>query len=94
MLQNDDPDIAEAISAGGKMDIFSDNCVINCTDNGRNITAVVDRFEQGRSISVIINKEIRMTMIYNGHEYVANKQGLEFTTKGPSVVRSVNDGRR
>lgn len=93
MLRIDRGAIAEVTSAGNDMDRVEDECVVTCTDNGNKATAQVLDFKPQQKLTVVLNKAIKMTMNWSGREYVANMQGLEFTTAGPKVTKSW-DGKR
>lgn len=92
MLQIEKMVIAEAISAGSKMDRVEDECVVTCTDNGKAVTAVVMEYKPEK-LTVVLNKSVKLIMPHNGKEYVGNMFGMEFTTPGPKITK-VWDGKR
>lgn len=60
-------------------------CTVTCTDTNRSVTSVVDKYVPGKELTVIIEKSIKVKLVYDVRNkiYVGNKSGLEFTTTGP-----------
>jgi len=65
-------------------DIFAEECVVECTDNGKSVTADVAEFRQGVYLTVIMNT-VKVNMQYQSKfdQYVGGMGGLEFISKGP-----------
>lgn len=61
---------------------YDNKCTVHCTDNDKVAEAEVDHFKKGHFVDVWL-AENKIKMMWNGHVYVGNKMGFEFTTKGP-----------
>ena len=68
-------------------EVYAQETLVECTDNGKSITADVDNFQAGKFLSVIINS-VRVNLQYQdlGDLYVGSMGGLEFVSKGPKVI--------
>ena len=65
-------------------DIFDTSTVVECTDNGKSITADVAEFRKGVYLTVVMNT-VKVNMQYESRfdQYVGSMGGLEFISKGP-----------
>jgi hypothetical protein len=93
MLQIDNQDTAEATSAGNNMNRAEDTCTVTCRDNGKSVLTEVLDFKFQQRLTVVLNKSVKLTLDWNGQEYVTERQGLEFVTTGPKVTK-IWDGKR
>ena len=60
---------------------------ITCTDNGRQVTAVVDEYKPRQFMRVIMAEQ-KIVLTYNpdfGQVYVGNSFGMEFTASDQDV---------
>ena len=70
--------------------LYENTCNITCTDNDIVKEAEVLNFLPGKSLTVTINRQVKLSIVY--HEsatkkfYIGNMTGLEFTTPGPKEV--------
>jgi hypothetical protein len=72
-----------------KTNHFESECSIECTDNGKTVTATVDRFKEKESLVVLLEGKVRVNLRYTKHgEYVGSMSGLEFVTQGPKFLGS------
>jgi hypothetical protein len=67
--------------------IFDTEALVECTDNGKTITADVDNFHQGVYLSVVMNT-VKVNLQYESKfdQYVGSMGGLEFVSKGPKQL--------
>lgn len=72
---------------------FEDTCSVVCEDNGRTVTADVLDFKEGKTISVSLNKSLKLVMPWNGRVYEGKMGGMSFITHGPKGVRYTEGGR-
>jgi len=65
-------------------DVFAQDCIVECTDNGKSITADVSKFVQGVFLEVTMNT-VNVNLQYQERfdQYVGSMGGLEFVSKGP-----------
>ena len=68
-------------------DVFAQDCIVECTDNGKNITADVSKFVQGVFLEVTMNT-VNVNLQYQDRfdQYVGSMGGLEFVSKGPQKL--------
>jgi hypothetical protein len=73
---------------------FEEHCVLHCTDNDKTVDAEVLNHQPFRSLTVTINREIKVPMRYveQHNIYVGSMAGREFTTPGPKEI-NVKEGR-
>jgi hypothetical protein len=50
--------------------------------------AVVESFEDKVKLNVIINKAIKINMIWNGKKYEGRSAGMDFESDGPTVSKT------
>lgn len=72
--------------------VYNTNVILNCTDNGKDVPAVIDNFKDGKSFDAFL-AESKIRMTWNGKTYVGKMFGMEFTCNGPEM-HNVNEGRR
>lgn len=75
---------------------YEDKCTVRCTDNMKSQQAEVINFNPKHSLTVSINRTVKLNMRYNerNHMYIANQSGLEFTTGGPKEITQVDVKKR
>lgn len=68
-------------------EVYAQETLVECTDNGKSITADVDRFQPGQFLSVIMNT-VKVNLQYQGRfdQYVGSMGGMEFVSKGPKII--------
>lgn len=70
-------------------EVYAQETIVECTDNGKSISASVDRFQPGKYLSVVINT-VRVNLQYQAKfdQYVGSMSGMEFVSKGPKRIAS------
>jgi len=65
-------------------DVFAQDCMVECTDNGNSINADVSRFVDSVFLEVVMNT-VKVNLQYDSKfdQYVGSMGGLEFISKGP-----------
>lgn len=61
-------------------------CKVKSVPGGRVVDGVVMEFTPGRSITVVINKLMKIIMKYNGRVYEGRAAGMDFETAGPTQL--------
>ena len=72
--------------------VYDENVTLKCTDNGKEVPAIIDNFKEHKSFDVFLAQS-KIHMKWNGKVYVGNQFGMEFTSKGPEIYH-VTEGRR
>lgn len=75
---------------------YSDKCTLKNTNNDTIVEAEVMDFKPNRSLTVSINRSIKVTLQYKEKNkiYVGNMAGMEFTSAGPIEIAQFNKGKR
>ena len=72
-----------------KQEIYSDNAKLTNTNTGKTVEAEIADLKEGVSLNAYVANE-KIPMRWNGKTYVGNMFGMELTTAGPELVRTVN----
>ena len=59
-----------------------------CVRNQNKVKAEVMDFRENKYLNVVINKSVKLPMIWNGRMYEGRAAGMDFESKGPKVIRS------
>ena len=66
----------------------NNTCVVVQEKTGRKAEAEVMAFNEGRNLSVVMNKSVKMLMNWNGRVYEGRMAGLDFISNGPDLTRT------
>ena len=66
----------------------SDTCTIRQVASGREVTGEVMAFNEGRNLTVVMNKSVKIMMTWNGRAYEGRSAGMDFTSNGPAVSKT------
>ena len=69
--------------------IYSNAAILTNTNTGKNVEAEVGDLKEHISLNAYVANE-KIPMRWNGKTYVGNMFGMELTTKGPELIRTVN----
>ena len=67
---------------------YSETCMVKQDNTSKSVEAVVYQFKEGESLTVVLNKSVKLNMIWNGRLYEGRMAGIDFTSPGPSISRS------
>ena len=72
------------------MEIFryGDKCLVTQANTNRSVEAEVFDFKEQKSLTVVLNKSVKLPMVWNGKSYEGKMAGIDFTSTGPSIKRS------
>lgn len=62
---------------------FDETCKVTCEDNGKVVVADVLDFKEGKTLSVSLNKSLKLVMPFNGKVYEGRMSGMSFVSNGP-----------
>lgn len=71
---------------------IDETCVVVCEDNDKKVVADILAFNEGRNLTVSLNKSVKLLMSWNGRVYEGRMSGMSFVSKGPNI-KEVKDGR-
>jgi hypothetical protein len=60
--------------------------------SGREATGEVMAFNEGRNLTVVMNKSIKVMMTWNGRIYEGRSAGMDFVSTGP-IISKTQTGR-
>jgi small nuclear ribonucleoprotein (snRNP)-like protein len=65
-----------------------DTCTIKQVASGREVTGEIMAFNEGRNLTVVMNKSVKVMMTWNGRMYEGRSAGMDFTSNGPQVSKT------
>ena len=66
----------------------SDTCVVKQAATGREVKGEIMAFNEGRNLTVVINKSVKILMNWNGRIYEGRAAGMDFESNGPAVTKT------
>ena len=72
-----------------KQEIYASTAQLTNTNTGKTVDAEIADLREGVSLNAYVANE-KIPMRWNGKTYVGNMFGMELTTAGPELVRTVN----
>ena len=71
----------------------SDNCTVKQAATGREVDGVVMAFNEGRNLTVVMNKSVKLMMNWNGRVYEGRAAGMDFVSDGPTISKTKTSSR-
>jgi hypothetical protein len=71
---------------------FETTCEIKQANSGKTVTAEIMDFNEGRNLTVVLNKSVKLLMNWNGRAYEGRMAGIDFVSNGPRGQR-YSEGR-
>jgi hypothetical protein len=71
----------------------SDTCIVKQSSSGRTLTGEVMAFNEGRNLTVVMNKSVKLMMTWNGRTYEGRSAGMDFESTGPTVTKTQTGSR-
>ncbi len=71
----------------------SDNCIVKQAATGREVDGVVMAFNEGRNLTVVMNKSVKLMMNWNGRVYEGRAAGMDFVSDGPAISKTKTSSR-
>ena len=69
--------------------IYSNTATLTNTNTDKKVEAEISDLKEGVSLNAYVANE-KISMRWNGKIYVGNMFGMELTTAGPKLIRTVN----
>jgi hypothetical protein len=66
----------------------SDKCLIKQVSSGREVEGEIMAFNEGRNLTVVMNKSVKIMMNWNGRLYEGRSAGMDFVSDGPSISKT------
>ena len=71
---------------------FEDTCIVKQDNTSKEVVADVLNFNEGRNLTVALNKSVKLMMSWNGRVYEGRMAGMDFTSAGPKSQK-YSEGR-
>ena len=71
----------------------SDTCTIKQVASGKEVTGEIMAFNDGRNLTVVINKSVKILMNWNGRMYEGRAAGMDFVSTGPTITKTQTGSR-
>lgn len=68
-------------------------CSVTCVSNKKIAEAEIMDFKEKKILHVVLNKSIKLNMVWNGSCYEGRGAGLDFESAGPKITRTQTTGR-
>jgi hypothetical protein len=67
---------------------YSDKCTIKQANSSKVVEAEVYDFKERKNLTVVLNKSVKLAMVWNGKMYEGKMAGIDFITAGPTVSKN------
>ena len=71
---------------------YDDHCSVKNVASGKSVEAEILAFNEGRNLTVVLNKSVKVLMNWNGRMYEGRMAGMDFTSSGPKG-KQYSEGR-
>jgi len=67
---------------------YGDTCTVKQANSGKAVEAEVFDFKEQKNLTVVLNKSVKLPMVWNGKLYEGKMAGIDFTSTGPKVTKT------
>jgi hypothetical protein len=71
----------------------SDTCEVRQESTGKKVMAEIMAFHEGRNLTVVMNKSVKLLMNWNGRLYEGRMAGMDFVSDGPTLTKTQTTSR-
>lgn len=71
---------------------YETTCEVRQDPSGKKAVAEIMDFNEGRNLTVVMNKSVKLLMTWNGRQYEGRMAGMDFVSNGPKGQR-YSEGR-
>lgn len=71
----------------------SETCTVIQEATKRKVEATVMAFNEGRNLTVVMNKSVKLLMNWNGSVYEGRMAGMDFISNGPNLSKTQTSSR-
>jgi hypothetical protein len=64
----------------------SETCKVTAVANNKTTDAIIQQFTEEKTMTVILNKSVKLNMTYNGKLYEGRMAGMDFISAGPTIT--------
>jgi len=66
----------------------SDKCIVKQEKSSKTVEAEIFEFKEHKSLTVVLNKSVKLPMTWNGKMYEGRMAGIDFISEGPTVSKT------
>lgn len=70
-----------------------DKCIVTQISSKRDVEAEVMQFNEGRNLTVVMNRSVKLLMNWNGSMYEGRMAGMDFESSGPTISKTSTSSR-
>jgi hypothetical protein len=63
-------------------------CVIKQANSSKTVESEVHEFKEKEKLVVVLNKSVKLNMVWNGKLYEGKMAGIDFISEGPKVTKT------
>jgi hypothetical protein len=67
---------------------YGETCTVKQANSNKTVEAAVHEFKEQQNLTVVLNKSVKLPMVWNGKLYEGKMAGIDFTSTGPSINKS------
>lgn len=71
----------------------ANSCKVTQTASNKTVDAEVMAFNEGRNLTVVMSKSVKLMMNWNGRQYEGRMAGMDFISDGPTVTKTQTSSR-
>lgn len=71
----------------------SETCEVKQESTGKKVMAEIMDFHEGRNLTVVMNKSVKLLMNWNGRHYEGRMAGMDFVSNGPTLTKTQTTSR-
>ena len=72
---------------------YSETCKVIQVTSKRTVDAEIMNFVEGRNLTVVMNKSVKLSMNWNGKLYEGKMAGMDFESSGPTITKTQTGSR-
>jgi hypothetical protein len=67
---------------------YGETCTVKQANSSKTVEAEVFEFKEQRNLTVVLNKSVKLPMVWNGKLYEGKMAGIDFTSTGPKINKT------
>jgi hypothetical protein len=67
---------------------IDEKCIVKQANSSKTVEAEVFEFKEQDRLTVVLNKSVKLPMVWNGKMYEGKMAGMDFTTDGPKIIKT------
>jgi flagellar biosynthesis/type III secretory pathway ATPase len=72
---------------------YGSTCKVVQSSSKKTVEAEVMAFNEGRNLTVVMNKSVKLMMTWNGRLYEGRMAGMDFISEGPTITKTQTSTR-